>query len=176
MLTKLSEYDFEYNLINTDGKKKITDKYLLIIDKEPNRKFNDYKEYYTKASNVIWLINLYIDNHLTFIKRPNHHGFLNRNINISEFQAAIIKVLSGEVYISDEIKNFYLNKKKVNLLTDKELKILIYISKGMSCKEISRLLFIKQKTVESHKYNAMKKIGVRKIAGIIKFLYDNKLL
>jgi DNA-binding CsgD family transcriptional regulator len=53
--------------------------------------------------------------------------------------------------------------------TVKEIEIMRLICRQKTAKEISRLIFLSERTVEQYKSNILKRIGARNMAGIIKF-------
>ena len=54
-------------------------------------------------------------------------------------------------------------------LTSREAEVLTLIAKGHTNKEIGEKLFISHRTVDTHRTNLMKKIGVNNIAGLIRY-------
>ena len=62
------------------------------------------------------------------------------------------------------------------MLTDREVEILKMVALENSNAEIAEKLYISPKTVETHRKNLMKKIGVRNSLGIYKFALKYKLL
>jgi DNA-binding NarL/FixJ family response regulator len=58
-------------------------------------------------------------------------------------------------------------------LSNRELEVLKLISKGMSFKEIGKILFISPRTVESHKNNIMEKLDIRNTAELLKYSIIN---
>jgi DNA-binding NarL/FixJ family response regulator len=55
------------------------------------------------------------------------------------------------------------------LLTVREREILKLIAEGKSSKEIGELLFISSRTVQHHRANIMRKLGIKKTADLIKY-------
>jgi DNA-binding CsgD family transcriptional regulator len=49
-------------------------------------------------------------------------------------------------------------------LTDREREVLIMLARGLSTKEIASSLGIGTRTVETHRANLMRKLGVRSVA------------
>jgi len=49
-------------------------------------------------------------------------------------------------------------------LTDREREVLALIARGLSTKEIASSLDIGQRTVETHRANLMRKLGVKSVA------------
>ena len=61
-------------------------------------------------------------------------------------------------------------------LGKREMEVLILISDGMTSAEIAEQLFIAKGTVEVHRENIMRKLGVRNIASLVKCAIRNGLL
>ncbi len=61
-------------------------------------------------------------------------------------------------------------------LTNRERQILDLITQAKSNKEIATMLFISEHTVSVHKKNAMRKLGVKSTANLIKLALENKLV
>ena len=61
-------------------------------------------------------------------------------------------------------------------MTTREVEILKSIAEGLSIKEIGERLFIGLRTVDTHRNNMMKKLGVNKIAGLIRLAYKYGLV
>ena len=57
-------------------------------------------------------------------------------------------------------------------LTKTEKHVLHYISKGMSSKEIAHTLFIAKGTVDKHRKNMLKKLGVKNSSEMVSFVGD----
>ena len=107
-------------------------------------------------------------------------GYLLKNSDKDELVDAITRVASGQQYFSSDVTMSLLDKtpdktsqfqpdKRVSELTQREIEILKLITEGLSNKEIGDKLFISHRTVDSHRTNLMKKIGVNNIAGLIRF-------
>ena len=61
-------------------------------------------------------------------------------------------------------------------LGKRELEVMALIAQGMTSAEIGTQLFIAKGTVEVHRLNIMRKLGVRNIAGLVKVAIRNGLL
>lgn len=115
-------------------------------------------------------------------------GYILKNTGKAELELAIRQVIKGEPYLSQSIsnrlaqnllQNFQQRKEienELSLLTERELEILKMIALEHSNTEIAELLFISPKTVETHRKNLMKKIGVKNSLGVYKFAVKHKLL
>lgn len=95
-------------------------------------------------------------------------GYLLKDSAGKEIVNAIRLVASGEKYIDKSLVSLLFSeiKKKDNkvchvldALSKREMEILIYISKGLSNKEIGMQLFISEKTVKNYASNLFRKIN-----------------
>jgi len=109
------------------------------------------------------------------------HGYLLKDASKNEFIKAIKTVFQGEVYYSGDISKYLLknvSSKKVTPIqqgdnridqeivnqlgvTKRELEILQLVAKGMSNIEIAENLGKSKRTIESHRFNLMKKLQVK---------------
>lgn len=104
-------------------------------------------------------------------------GYLLIGCDLNECHNAIYKVLSNERYFTPEIKcviDKYQesnNDKKNGFihseLSHREVEILECISKEMSAKRIAEKLNISEFTVNNHRSNMMKKLGVYNSIGLV---------
>lgn len=62
------------------------------------------------------------------------------------------------------------------LLTERELEIIRLIAKELSTNQIAEKLYISPATVETHRHNILKKLGVRNSIGIVMYAVNNKLV
>lgn len=104
-------------------------------------------------------------------------GYLLKDTTLEELQRAIAHVMRGDPYFSQAISPVLLKgylKSRVagggdslDRLSDREREVLKLLADGVSQKEISDRLFISTKTVESHRSNMLKKLGVQSTAELI---------
>ena len=95
-------------------------------------------------------------------------GYILKDSESAELKRAIQLLVNGESYISPKLipalNNRLLardaDKDKVDLLTDRELEVLIQVANGMLNKEIALSLNISERTVKNHISNIFKKIDV----------------
>lgn len=64
---------------------------------------------------------------------------------------------------------------KIARLTHREKEIIQLFCEGLSCKAISEKLFLSFHTIDSHRKNIARKLGVNNISGIVGFAFQNKL-
>lgn len=110
-------------------------------------------------------------------------GYLVKNSGKEETISAIRQVASGKKVFSPVITMTLAgepdNGKRENPgidLTEREIEILKLIVDGFSNKEIGEKLYISHRTVDTHRTNMMKKLGVNNIAGLVSYAIKNKIV
>ena len=121
-----------------------------------------------------------------FIKnmlRNGAKGYLLKNTGKPELITAIETVYAGKQYLPLSIKDILLNDSIGNSnasfipkLTRREKEVITLIVKEHTTQEISELLFISPKTVESHRNNLTQKLGVRNTAGLVRVALEKGLI
>jgi DNA-binding NarL/FixJ family response regulator len=110
-------------------------------------------------------------------------GFLLKDSDISEVREAILTVMKGGSYFSQEllyhviqkIKHRELESKTANL-SKREKEVLLKICEGLSNQEIADTLFISKRTVDKHRANLLGKTNSKNTASLILFAIRNKLI
>jgi DNA-binding NarL/FixJ family response regulator len=106
-------------------------------------------------------------------------GYIIKNASDDELKTAITTLLNGERYFSPEIGNILLKSMLPSsafseaVLTPREKDVLYLIAEGYSTKEISEKLFISINTIETHRKNMLFKTGLRNVAHLIKWAFEN---
>jgi len=111
-------------------------------------------------------------------------GYLLKNSNKEELLDAIYKVARDEKYFSSEVTLSLLNPEKTQSdsskhkidFTRRELDVLKLLVDGYTNKQIGEKLFISHRTVDTHRTNIMKKVGVNNVAGLISFAIKTRLV
>jgi two-component system response regulator NreC len=107
-------------------------------------------------------------------------GYILKEDADSELISAIGQIQSGKIYVSssftgDVIKNLLERNAKIDdyspfrVLSSREREILKLTAEGDTNKKIAVKLSISNRTVEHHRANIMKKIGVKNVASLIKY-------
>ncbi|MDM8544004.1 response regulator transcription factor [Desulfococcaceae bacterium HSG9] len=117
-----------------------------------------------------------------FVHRALAAGVLGYILKASpsvEVLDALRAARRGKYYLSSEINaeviNIYLSRENsaptggYDLLTEREQQVFRLMVEGDSTKQIAELLCISPKTVEKHRANLMKKLGVNDLVGLIKY-------
>ena len=95
-------------------------------------------------------------------------GYILKESRSDELKRAIQSVLSGKNYIqsnlipalNNRLQDRNIDRNRINLLTDRELEVLIQVANGMINKEIATNLNISERTVKNHVSNIFKKLDV----------------
>lgn len=110
-------------------------------------------------------------------------GYITKNSSGEEMIQAIIEIYNNRKYVSAEIKtvlseqmvNGGTQQKGLESLSKREIDIINYIKLGLSSKEIADKLTISVKTVEVHRYNILKKLGLKNVAAMVNFINNSQL-
>lgn len=92
-------------------------------------------------------------------------GFLSKNCTIAETVKAIKTVMSGVTYICNEVtNNLVIDKPQFSpfdKLSHRESQVVNLILSGKSIKEMSKILVISDKTVNTYRYRIYEKLQVK---------------
>jgi len=112
-------------------------------------------------------------------------GYILKNADKDELCEAIRTVAKGEKYFSRQVSNVLIDAmrnpekqrgyRQVDL-SQRELEVLALIAQECTTPEIAERLFISEHTVKSHRKNLISKLGVKNIAGLVRFAIENDLL
>lgn len=119
--------------------------------------------------------------------RAGADGYLLKDSTPSELRAAIRKVISGESafsaaaarQLSTALREEEANRERaerVASLTARELDVLRHVVAGRTNKETAAALGISHRTVETHRENILKKLGVRSVAELTRLAIEMDLL
>ena len=137
-----------------------------------------------KSNPDIKIIGLSMHSSRQFIQdmfKAGAFGYLLKDGDADELITAITTVVQNKKYLSKDINQEFLSllKKGESLektpLSSREKEVLQLISEGNSSKEIGVILFLSSKTVDVHRNNIMKKIGLYTISELTKYAIQNGL-
>lgn len=108
-------------------------------------------------------------------------GYVLKENAFEELIKAIHTVLNGKVYVSSELSpillhGFLSNERRGSDLSVREREILKLLAEGYSNKEISDMLAISIKTVETHRANIMRKNNFKNITELVLYAARNHLI
>jgi DNA-binding NarL/FixJ family response regulator len=111
-------------------------------------------------------------------------GFLPKQVGLAEVEFAISAVLSGKTYLSPTITERFMasgggdgaTTSPLDCLSEREREIFILLANGRPNREIGKMLHISTRTVDTHRSNIMKKLGVRANAELVRFAIAEGLI
>ncbi len=112
-------------------------------------------------------------------------GYVMKKANKKELTDAVRSVASGKRFISDAVFSELLRPvelkneepyEEMQSLSGREIEIVLLIGQELSTKEIADKLFVSVATVEKHRHNILKKLGVKNSIGIVKYALKHNLL
>ena len=135
-----------------------------------------------KSETFVVILTAFEDgSHLEQALAAGADGYLTKDIPSKELISALHTVVTGERVFSKSIVLLAQNKFMTRgaqtephiKITKREQEILNLIATGKSSIDISEALFLSVRTVESHRYNIMQKLGIKNTAGLIRFAVLN---
>ncbi len=107
--------------------------------------------------------------------RAGARGYLMKQESVREVVVAIRQILAGGIYLSQEIKESLLKQHvgpgpqpdaadPASCLTCREFEVFRLIGEGLQPREIGEALFVSTKTVETHRINIRRKLGLQNAA------------
>jgi len=115
-------------------------------------------------------------------------GYIVKNIEKKELEAALRRVINGQKYFSEavvmrlaEVPNEATPSGKDEIgehipLTPREIEIMQLIIQELTNAEIAEKIFISPTTVETHRRNLMKKLGVSSALALMKYALKHGLV
>ncbi len=118
-------------------------------------------------------------------------GYVLKDASASELLLAVRSVLAGERYlcaaVATQVVTAYLNKKSgqelaqrprsaLDTLSAREREVLKLVAEGYRSRAIGELLCISEKTVEKHRANLMRKLGVNSAAALTALAFENNVI
>jgi DNA-binding NarL/FixJ family response regulator len=114
------------------------------------------------------------------------HGYLLKDTTKDEMLRAIRTVASGEKYFASSVSNIIIQAYLHNVknaasrqkpkLSKKEKEVLKLIIEGFNSREIAEKLDLSVRTVDNHRANMMKRLGVKNAVELVRVALDEKLL
>lgn len=99
-------------------------------------------------------------------------GYIQKDANKEEFELALQSITSGKKYVSPQIAEYLVNTEKGNgplsVLSSREREVFKLLAEGRKNKEIAKLLFVSVRTIDTHRLNILKKLGLETNAELAK--------
>jgi len=109
--------------------------------------------------------------------RAGANGFLLKSSPAAQLIEGLRQVRGGSMYVAPELqfdKLFFgaklpLNTDPMDSLSSREYQVFRLLVDGTRAKEIARRLELSPKTVDTYRASLMRKLGIRDVAGLVKF-------
>lgn len=107
-------------------------------------------------------------------------GYILKDVSTDEIIEAIDAVAAGGTFFSTGVSDVLLERtsksQKGKALSTREQAILLLIAGGKSNKDVAATLDISTRTVETHRKNIKKKLGISTTAGLTRYAIENGLI
>jgi len=148
---------------------------VVILDVElPGRGSFDIAEEISsrlKNTRMIFLTGYLSDIFIELALRVNAVGYLLKGEPIESLIHAIKKAARGEYCFSQSVQERLIYDQKKNpysiqsqsmlaSLTSRQIEVLRHLARGKSVKEVARSMHLSEKSIDSHKYRIMHKLGI----------------
>jgi two-component system response regulator NreC len=116
--------------------------------------------------------------------REGADGYLLKDSAVQDLVAAIQAVMAGREYYSPPVQRELTamvrsnagGKRRIEPITDREREVLRLVAEGLSTKEIATRLDISTRTVETHRANLMRKLGLHSVARLTQYAIREGLI
>ncbi|MCK7594412.1 response regulator [Pseudomarimonas salicorniae] len=121
------------------------------------------------------------DDYVLRAMRSGADGYLLKDAAASELGRALAALQRGERYLSPKVSETLANvshrlDEAPPSLSPRQREVLRLIARGRATKEIAFELGLSPKTVESHRAQIMERLGIRDIAGLVRYALRNGLI
>lgn len=107
-------------------------------------------------------------------------AYITKNISKDDLFRALKQLEKNKFYLSDELAGILVEKvnhlKEDSLLTPREKEVLTLVVDEKTNKQIAGMLFVSERTVESHRRNIYRKTGQESLVGLIKYALENSII
>ncbi|WP_299145649.1 response regulator transcription factor [uncultured Tateyamaria sp.] len=105
-------------------------------------------------------------------------GYVLKDVPTDEIALAIETVMRGERYLCTGAEGAIAPKSNeaTGALTGREQTILLQLAQGLSNKEVANALDISVRTVETHRKNIKRKLGISSTAGLTRYALEHGVL
>jgi len=104
-------------------------------------------------------------------------GYILKDVPTDEIKQAIDTVMSGSQYLCTGAEGSLKPKSNAReALTGREQTILLQLAQGKSNKDVAEILHISVRTVETHRKNIKRKLGISSTAGLTRYAMEHGVL
>lgn len=159
------------------AKLKRPDVVLMDINMEEMDGFDAAKEIrrFSPASKIVAVSMYTLPAYVKKMKAIGALGYVTKNSPADELIKAIIEVYHDRPYYCQQVQNLIETEQEIttekninaSALTSREIEIIRLIEKGFTSKQIADKLFLSLKTIDTHRHNIFKKLGVKNASSLI---------
>lgn len=133
----------------------------------------------------ILILTTYTDpKHIKEMLKIGVDGYMLKDSGKDNFINAIQSIIQGNTYYDSRITEIMMNsfnKKKATHktptpLTQREKQVIQLIAEGMNTKQIATTLFLSLLTVETHRKNIYTKLGLNKVATLVRYAVEEGIV
>ncbi|MBI3237256.1 MAG: response regulator transcription factor [Flavobacteriia bacterium] len=122
--------------------------------------------------------------HIKDMLKIGVEGYILKDSGKEEFLTAIHTLMEGETYFDKRVSAVVMNsfqpqkkqQKTYTPLTNREKEIVKLVAEGKSTAEIASIIHLSSLTIETHRKNIYTKLGMNKIAGLVKYALEEGLI
>ncbi len=106
-------------------------------------------------------------------------GYVMKESSPLELEHAVRRLMAGQPYYSARVTQRLLQARErppEEMLTDRQLSILILIARGQATKEVAFTLGLSPKTVDVHRARIMERLGINNLPGLTLYCVRHKLV
>ncbi len=134
---------------------------------------------------AVVILSMYLDEEYVIqALKAGASGYLLKDSAPDELRLALDTIMNGKVYVSPVIPPELIEEYKERLrhasspeeairkkeeLTSRQKEVLQLVAEGNSTRAIAEKLFISVKTVETHRAQIMKKLGINDVPGLVRY-------
>jgi DNA-binding NarL/FixJ family response regulator len=109
------------------------------------------------------------------------NGYLLKTMDGEVFIDAVKEIIHGGRFYDSSLNKILDNKcqekeEQQEYLTEREKEIIKYVAHGQTSGQIAEKLFISVFTVQKHRKNVMKKLGIKGIAELVKYAIEKEII
>ena len=116
--------------------------------------------------------------------RSGAKGYLSKSSSKQEIEFSIYALLKGQTYVTPSVTNALLSSSgkhpivvnPLSALTTREREIMKLLCEGNHNREVAKLLHISPRTIDSHRANIMKKLGISTNAELVQMAIKSGLI
>lgn len=117
--------------------------------------------------------------HAERVLRAGARGYIMKQEGGGKILDAIRRVLAGQIYVSGKMSALILervagqrpkgSRSPIERLSDREFEVFSLLGQGLATREIARRLHLSVKTVEVHRLNIKRKLGLRTATELVRY-------